>query len=184
MDILTLLGIAFSLAMDAFAVSLGISLSLKKISKRQYFRLCWHFGLFQFFMPIVGWLLGECAGQLFFSASRWIAFGILSLLGINMIRNAWKSGTAERKVSDPTKGASLLLLSLATSIDAFAVGLSLALLGEGIMTTCIVIGLVAFLMTWVGMRFGSMLGSKTGDLAEMLGGAVLLLIGIKIIIGM
>lgn len=184
MDIFTLLAIAFSLAMDAFAVSLGVSLSLKKISKRQYFRLSWHFGLFQFFMPIAGWFAGECAGRVFMSASHWIAFGILSLLGINMIRSARMEKAEKKPFSDPTKGTRLVLLSLATSIDAFAVGLSLALLGEGIMTTCIVIGLVAAIMTLVGMRFGSMLGSRSGDFAEMLGGVVLLLIGVKIIVGM
>ena len=182
MDTITLLGIALALAMDAFAVALGVSISLTSISRRQYFRLSWHFGLFQFLLPLVGWLIGGWAASVMASVSHWAALVILLCLGLNMIRSACNPDKGRGAVKDPTRGLKMILLSLAVSIDAFAAGLSLGLLGADLLMACAVIGVVAGLMTLVGMRFGKFLGQKAGNFAEMAGGLVLIALGVKILL--
>jgi len=182
LDLVTVIGLAFALAMDAFAVAAGVGTSLTKATRRQYFRLSWHFGLFQFLMPVLGWILGSLAVGIVGSAGRWIAFAILCLLGAKMIREAGE-GTGRRgdPSVDPTRGWSLVLLSIATSIDAFAAGLALAMLGAGVLAASAVIGLVASLMTIAGMRLGSFVGARLGRGAEVLGGLVLIGLGIGIL---
>jgi putative Mn2+ efflux pump MntP len=182
MDWFTLLGIAVGLAMDAFAVAVGVSSALKDVSRRQYFRLSWHFGLFQALMPLLGWLLGRFAAGIVEAIDHWIAFAILALLGIKMILEALKPSEDKKMPIDPTRGMTLILLSLATSIDAFAVGLSLALLGTEIFTAAAVIGVVACVMTLVGMRFGKFLGRWIGSGAEIFGGVVLIFLGVKFLL--
>ncbi|RMF42991.1 MAG: manganese efflux pump, partial [Deltaproteobacteria bacterium] len=131
MDILTLLALAVALAMDAFAVALGTSLALPRLTGRHLFRLGWHFGLFQALMPIAGWLAGLTVQRWIVAIDHWIAFGLLLFIGGRMIREAI-AGEEERSETDPTRGWSLVLLSVATSIDALAVGLTLAMLGVSI----------------------------------------------------
>ena len=129
MSTLTLLGIALGLAMDAFAVAIGAGLQLCNVTKRQTFRLAWHFGLFQAFMPILGWLAGLTLVDYIAPVDHWIAFGLLAFIGGKMIYEALKHDDEEADRCDPTKGWRLVMLSVATSIDALAVGLSMALLG-------------------------------------------------------
>ena len=183
MSILLILGLALALAMDAFTVSFGLGLSLKPATGGQTFRLAFHFGLFQFLMPVVGWAAGETLIRYIEKYDHWVAFALLLGVGGKMIFESLKpeqdSGT---KRSDPTRGASLLVLSVATSLDALAVGLSLAALRVAIVFPALVIGIVAFAMTVTGMKIGPVLGKVIGRRAEFLGGAVLLLIGIKILI--
>jgi len=177
-------GVALALAMDAFAVSVGVSLSLEGISKRQTFRLAFSFGFFQFMMPIAGWLAGNSMLQYMQAIDHWVAFGLLLFVGVKMIYESFKRGkkTKEGNVNvDPTKGLSLLTLSVATSIDALAVGLSFAALHEPILYPAVVIGLVAFLMTVLGTKLGPLLGQLIGKRAEIAGGLILIIIGAKIL---
>jgi putative Mn2+ efflux pump MntP len=177
------LGIAFALAMDAFAVSLGLGLSLKPATGGQTFRLAFHFGLFQFLMPVVGWAAGETLIRHIEKYDHWVAFVLLLGVGGKMIYESFRpekdSGSGR---SDPTRGASLLVLSVATSLDALAVGLSLAALRVDIVFPAVVIGIVAFAMTVAGMKIGPSLGKIIGRRAELLGGVILILIGIKILV--
>ncbi|MBN2054334.1 manganese efflux pump, partial [bacterium] len=114
--------------MDAFAVAIATGVTLRRVTLRQNLRLSWHFGLFQGLMPILGWSLGLTVQELIAAVDHWIAFGLLTVLGGRMIIGTLRCGTREFRESDPTKGWSLVMLSIATSIDALAVGLSLAML--------------------------------------------------------
>ena len=184
MTTLTLIGIAVGLAMDAFAVSIGAGLTLKTVDARQTFRLAWHFGLFQALMPIIGWLAGLSVERWIAPVDHWIAFGLLAVIGGKMIHEALKDhdngGDSQR--ADPTKGWSLVLLSVATSIDALAVGLSLALLDVSIWWPAVVIGLVAGAFTTVGMQLGKRFGALLGRRMEVVGGIVLIAIGVQILV--
>jgi putative Mn2+ efflux pump MntP len=176
--------IAVALAMDAFAVAIATGVTLKSVSFRQTFRLSWHFGLFQALMPVIGWGAGATVRVYIQAYSHWIAFGLLSLIGLKMIAEAFKhDGTRQKK--DPTKGMMLVVLSVATSIDALAVGLSISMLNVGIWLPACVIGLVAGGFTVVGLQFGRRMGSaaKLGLYAEVFGGVVLIVIGLNILRG-
>lgn len=176
-----LLGIALGLAMDAFSVAVAAGLVLGGASGRQTFRLSFHFGLFQFLMPVAGWLAGSTVEQYISGYDHWIAFALLAYVGGKMI---WESlAHAESDIrGDPTKGSSLVMLSLATSIDALAVGLSMALLRVPVLVPALVIGIVAAGMTFLGLRIGKRAGHLLGPWMERLGGLVLLAIGIKIVL--
>jgi putative Mn2+ efflux pump MntP len=173
--------VAIGLAMDATAVAVATSISLGRVSRRQVFRFAFHFGFFQAVMPIVGWL----AGRGFYSHIRqwdhWIAFGLLALIGFKAIYDAWK-GEDPTSRRDPTRGWSLVLLSVATSIDALAVGLSLVALGVSIWYPSLIIGLVTALMTMLGMLLGARLGTRLGHRMKATGGIILVGIGFKILI--
>ena len=182
MTTLTLIGVAVGLAMDAFAVSIGAGLTLKTVDARQTLRLAWHFGLFQALMPIIGWLAGLSVERWIAPVDHWIAFGLLAVIGGKMIHEALKDDDEETRRGDPTKGWSLVLLSLATSIDALAVGLSLALLDVSIWWPAVVIGLVAGAFTTVGMQLGKRFGALLGRRMESVGGIVLIAIGVKIVV--
>ncbi|GAB4164155.1 MAG: manganese efflux pump MntP family protein [Geothermobacteraceae bacterium] len=181
MDILTLLALAVALAMDAFAVALGTSLALPRLTGRHLFRLGWHFGLFQALMPIAGWLAGLTVHRWIVAIDHWIAFGLLLFIGGRMIREAI-AGEEERSDADPTRGWSLVLLSVATSIDALAVGLTLAMLGVSIWFPALIIGLVAGGLTLCGMVLGRRIGAAWGPRVEIAGGVILIAIGLKILV--
>lgn len=179
MDSLTLLGIAFALAMDAFAVALGTGVTLRRLTGRHLFRLGFHFGLFQALMPVVGWLAGKSLVQWMTAWDHWIAFALLSFVGGRMIYESF--AVDEPPDKDPTRGLTLVMLSLATSIDALAVGFSLSILNVSIWTPAVVIGLVAGVMTLVGMLIGDRVGARWGSRVEILGGLTLIAIGLKIL---
>jgi putative Mn2+ efflux pump MntP len=182
MNIFLVLGIAFALAMDAFAVSLGISTALGETTKTQRLRLAFYFGFFQFLMPILGWSVGQSVQKYIQAFDHWVAFGLLLFIGGKMIYESFEFRKKGKKYdSDPTKGFSLLLLSVATSLDALAVGLSFALLGVGIVYPAAVIGLVAFILTLLGMKMGALLGHLIKKRGELLGGIILILIGVVIL---
>ena len=132
MDNLTLLGLAVALGMDAFAVALAVSSGLCFITFRHIFRLTWHFGLFQSLMTLVGWLGGASVSGLFGGLNNWMAFGLLVFIGLKMVK---ESGDTEKRLEgfDPTRGWSLVGLSVATSLDALAVGISFSLIGTKIL---------------------------------------------------
>jgi putative Mn2+ efflux pump MntP len=179
MGTLTLFGIALALAMDAFAVALGTGVTLKRLTGRHIFRLSFHFGLFQALMPVIGWLAGQTLVQWISAWDHWIAFALLSLVGSRMIRESFQD--REPAANDPTRGLTLVILSIATSIDALAVGFSLSLLGVSIWLPAVVIGLVAGVLTIIGMLLGDRIGTRWGSRVEILGGLVLIVIGLKIL---
>lgn len=175
----SILIIALGLGMDAFSVAIGIGASFG-VSLGAVLRLSSCFGLFQFLMPVAGWFAGVTVANINASYGHWIAFGLLSLVGGKMIMGSHRSGTKVNAM-DPTKGLSVLILSVATSIDALAVGFSFALLQTPVLYPSIVIGIVAFGMTAGGMLFGEKLGGIFGKRAEIFGGLLLIGIGAKIL---
>ena len=181
MNLPDMLGLALGLGMDALAVSVATGIVLKEVSIRQTLRLSFHFGLFQFLMPIAGWFAGGKMSSLISTYDHWVAFGLLAFIGGKMVAES-TSGKKDPVARDPTRGLALLGLSLATSIDALAVGLSLGMLDVEIGTPSVVIGIVAASMTAAGMTFGKRLGERMARRMERAGGIVLIAIGIKILI--
>lgn len=175
-------GIAVALAMDAFAVALGAGVLLNPLTGRQVFRLGFHFGLFQGGMPVIGWLAGIGLKQFVTTYAPWIAFFLLTLVGGKMIYEALSDHGEEVERRDPTKGATMVMLSIATSIDALAVGFSLSLLGVAIWVPAFVIGVITASLTVAGMLLGRNIGSRWGGRVEVFGGTILVLIGLKILI--
>lgn len=180
---ISLLALACALAMDAFAVAIVTGLTLNPLTPRQVFRLAFHFGLFQALMPTLGWLAGTAVQKYTSTFDHWIAFGLLAFVGGRMIWGALHDqDDGRRTLNDPTTGWSLVVLSVATSIDALAVGLSLAFLGSKIIVPALVIGIVTASFTSVGMLIGRRAGSIWGERVTVLGGLILIGIGIKIVI--
>ena len=185
MNLFVVLGIAVALAMDAFAVAIGVSLMMGGCSTRQMLRLAGSFGLFQFFMPILGWLAGHTVQKRIEKFDHWIAAGLLLFVAAKMIKEALekkRDGPEADSCPDMTRGHRLLMLSLATSLDALAVGLGLAALNVAVVYPSAVIGLVAFLLTAAGTKLGPVLGRWAGKWAEIAGGVVLFVIAAKILI--
>ncbi len=175
------LGIAVGLAMDAFAVSIAAGLVIQQLTFRHVFRLAFHFGLFQFLMPVIGWLAGRTVSVYVSSYDHWVAFGLLAFLGGKMMRAAMHGAGPERR-DDPSRGLLLVTLTIATSIDALAAGLSMGFLGVSIWVPSAVIGLVTAMLSVAGVCFGSRIGAGFGRIAEFAGGVVLLAIGIRILV--
>ncbi len=182
MELLTLFGIAIALAMDAFAVALGTGLTLPKLTGRHLFRFGFHFGLFQALMPLIGWTAGRGLRTSIEAYDHWIAFALLAVIGVRMCYGALNRVDEESRQKDPTRGWSLIMLSIATSIDALAVGLTLAMLGSPIFIPALVIGLICAVLTIAGMYLGRKISKSWGPKVEFLGGLILLGIGIKILI--
>jgi putative Mn2+ efflux pump MntP len=172
-----LLGIAVALALDAFAVAVVAGLSLNVLTKRHLFRLSFHFGFFQALMLTSGWFIGHALYALVAAVAHWIAFALLLLVGGNIIRQAFHGPGEMRIIQDPTSGWQLIFLSFATSIDALAVGLSLAMMGVSIVLSASVVGLVAAAFTLVGMPLGNRASVLWGRRLEVFGGLMLIVIG-------
>ena len=181
MNWMTIFGIALALAMDAFAVALAAGGVLNPLTRRHLFRLGFHFGLFQALMPIAGWLVGIALQQWISAYDHWIAFVLLAVVGGRMILEAFDE-KEDKAASDPTRGFTMVMLSVATSIDALAVGLSLALLRVSVWRPAAVIGVVAGVLTVIGMLLGRRLGNNWGKRVEVCGGLVLCVIGLKILL--
>lgn len=181
MDWLTIFGLAVALAMDAFAVALGVGINITRLTGRHLFRLGFHFGLFQALMPILGWLAGMTIQRWIHAYDHWIAFVLLSIVGGKMLYEAYQDDEAKEE-KDPTRGLTLVILSLATSIDALAVGLSLGMLNISVWTPALVIGLVAGILTVVGLLLGRRCEAIWGKRVEILGGVILCAIGTKILL--
>ena len=181
MNFFLVIVIALALAMDAFAVSVGISLSHEKITIRQTLRLASLFGFFQFMMPLIGWYATQNILMKYIEPfDHWVAFSLLVIIGGKMIYESFRHGKKIKNIkADPTRGISLVVLSVAASIDALAVGLSLAALHVAILYPAVVIGLVAFSMTVLGVNIGPFFGRIIGKRAELMGGLILILIGVK-----
>lgn len=182
MNFSSILFIALALAVDAFAVALGAGVSLERIGWRRTFRLAWHFGFFQAAMNVLGWAAGLSFRQLIESVDHWVAFGLLCLVGINMIREALNDHE-ETVRTDPTRGYTMVMLSVATSIDSLAVGLSFAVLHIEVWFPALVIGVTATALTTLGLHLGRLLSSasRLGSRVEIFGGLVLIGIGLHIL---
>ena len=183
MDLLSVTAIAVALAMDAFAVAIVTGLTIQPLTRRHVFRLAFHFGLFQFLMPIIGWAAGNAVQKHIADFDHWVAFGLLGFIGGKMVWGSFHGNGEERNSrNDPTSGWQLVILSIATSIDALAVGLSLGLIGSAIVKPALIIGIVAAGFTTVGMVLGRKIGSIWGKRVEVAGGLILIAIGVKIVI--
>jgi len=181
---LDLVAIACGLAMDAFAVALVTGLTLEVLTRRRVFRLAFHFGLFQALMPAIGWAAGSAVHRFLGAFDHWIACGLLVAVGGHMIVGALeRRGGPPPATKDPTSGWRLVVLSVATSIDALAVGLTLAMLGSAILLPALVIGVVTAAFTSVGMLLGRRVGAAWGRGVEVAGGLILIAIGIRIVTG-
>jgi manganese efflux pump family protein len=178
-----IVALAVALAMDAFAVAIATGICLGNIHWRQNFRLAWHFGLFQAMMPVIGWSAGLTVRELIASYDHWIAFGLLVLVAQGMVREAFKEEDACRKEKDPTKGFTMVMLSVATSLDALAVGLTLSMLKVSIWIPAAIIGVVACIFTTIGLHLGKRISKAAGvrRLADGLGAVVLIVIGLNIL---
>ena len=172
--------IAVGLAMDALAVTLGCAASGQARGPRAAFRLSFHFGLFQFIMPVVGWLVGTEIARLVSAWHHWIAFALLTFVGARMLY-AGLHPNLQNPPLDPSRGLKLMMLSVATSLDALAVGFSLAMLQVSIWYPSAVIGVVTLAISVIGFQFGTRLGVRFGKHMETAGGIVLILIGVRII---
>ena len=181
MEIFSSIFIAVGLAMDAFAVSMGVGTTEHSNEKRPRIRLAFHFGVFQMGMVVLGWLAGSTISNLIQSFDHWLAFGLLAFVGINMIRSG---GSPERSAytQDPCSGSFMVVLSVATSIDALAVGLSMAMIQSPILTPSIIIGVITFGLSLLGLGAGSQLGHKFGKRMEIFGGILLNGIGLRILL--
>lgn len=174
--------VAVALGCDAFAVGLGVG--TRFCSPRQVFRLSFHFGLFQFLMPLLGCYIGQNLVGFARDWAPWVAFGFLSLIGGKMIYESFRPSDENKKAEDcpdPTRGLSLVGLSLATSMDALGVGFSLGILEQGLFATALIIGIVACAMTWTSMKLGNRLSERFGRRMEVAGGLILLAIAIKLV---
>ncbi len=176
---IAVLGVA--LGCDAFAVGMGVGARFCR--PRQTFRLSFHFGLFQFIMPILGWFVSQRLPGTGRVWGPWIAFALLFLIGAKMVGESLlgkKTDLAE--CADPTRGLSLVILSVAASLDAFGVGFSLGILGAGLIPPAVWFGVTAGAMTWVAMKLGSRLSTKFGRRVEAAGGLILMVLAVEFVL--
>jgi putative Mn2+ efflux pump MntP len=178
----TILLIAVGLAMDCFAVSLGVGTAGTATGRRPTFRLFFHFGLFQGGMTLLGWLAGETIVIYIAAIDHWVAFGLLAFVGIRMIRGGLRKEGDAPALPDPSRGMTLVMLSIATSIDALAVGLSLALLEVNVFWSALLIGGVSAALSFIGLMLGNRLGMRFGKTMEVIGGIILIGIGLRVLI--
>jgi putative Mn2+ efflux pump MntP len=180
MSFLEIILIAVGLAMDAFAVSVGAGTLSSMKELRSSVRLAFHFGLFQFLMPVIGWFLGSKLQVYVESIDHWIAFVLLAYIGIKMIHESFKKEESQKE--NPSKGKNLIILSVATSIDALVVGFTLAMLDVNIWFPSVIIGVVTAILSILGIWIGKKLGKNLGRSMEVVGGVILILMGLKILI--
>jgi putative Mn2+ efflux pump MntP len=178
----TIFLIAIGLAMDCFAVSLGVGTAGTATGPRPTFRLFFHFGLFQAGMTLLGYLAGKTVVTYISAIDHWVAFGLLAFVGVRMIRGGLREEGEEPAIPDPSRGITLVMLSVATSIDALAVGLSLALLDVNVLWSALLIGGVSAVLSLVGLTLGNQLEMRFGKTMEVIGGVILIGIGLRVLI--
>ncbi len=181
MSLFTLFVTAVGLSMDAFAVSICKGLAMKKLSMKKALVIGLWFGGFQALMPTVGYLLGSSFEQYVTAIDHWIAFVLLALIGANMIKEAL-SKDGEDKANDAVDPKTMLLLAVATSIDALAVGVTYAFLQVAVIPAVSFIGITTFLLSVAGVKIGNVFGTKYKTRAELAGGIILIAMGLKILL--
>lgn len=180
MSIVEIILISISLAMDAFAVSICKGLTFKKTNIKKAIIIGLYFGLFQGLMPLFGYLLGNTFQELIASIDHWIAFILLGFIGLNMIKESRSED--ENKSDDKVDFKTMLPLAIATSIDALTIGITFAFLKVNILITIISIGLITFILSVIGVLLGKKIGTKFDRVAELIGGLILILLGLKILL--
>ena len=179
MQFITLLGTACGLSMDAFAAAMCLGLNVRHFRWKYAAITGLYFGVFQAIMPLLGYFLGIYFSEFIKAYDHWIAFSILGILGLKMIYESMgKEETVERSILDMR---AMLVLAVATSIDALAVGISFAMLGTNIFSAILLIGVVTFLLSAMGVKIGNVFGEKYKTAAELFGGIILIAIGVKIL---
>ena len=172
--------IGIGLAMDACAVSVCKGLAMKKLNWRKALVIATYFGFFQMLMPTIGYFLGYTFEGLVTKIDHWIAFVLLVLIGINMIRDIFENNEDEK--NDRVDFKTMIVLAVATSIDALAVGITFAFLKTNILEAGIIIGITTFIISLIGVKLGNKFGLKYENKAKITGGIILILIGVKILI--
>ena len=182
MSLFSIFMIGIGLSMDAFAVSIARGMTMKKEDLLRYaLTLGFFFGVFQAVMPLIGWWAGSYFQEFIASIDHWIAFGLLAIIGGNMIRESLR-GEEEACEDKSLTLKTILILAVATSIDALAVGISFAFLQVHIWTAIIVIGVTTFVLSFIAVYLGNRLGDLLEKYAGILGGIILILIGTKILL--
>lgn len=177
-----IIAIAVALAADALAVSIVAGVVIGRVTGRHVFRIAFHFGLFQFMMPVAGWIAGRTIAGWTASYAHWIAAGLLLCIGVKMIVQSF-SKEVRNHTADPSRGWMLVSLSVATSIDALAVGVSMALTGVHVFLPAVVIGVITASLCIVGICTGGRLGRRYGSVAVCGGGIVLIAIAVRVVWG-
>lgn len=180
METLEIVLIAIGLAMDAFTVSICKGLSMKKMSLKNALVIGGYFGIFQGIMPIIGYCLGISFKGLVSKIDHWIAFGLLVFIGINMLKEAFANET--ENLNDKIDLKTMIILALATSVDALVVGITFAFLKTNIISASLIITIVTFVISILGVKIGNKFGDKYERKAETVGGLILILMGIKILL--
>ena len=179
MGILAISLIAVGLAMDAFSVAICKGLSIKKFELKKAVIVGLYFGVFQGVMPIIGYLLGGSFSNTIEKYDHWIAFILLAFIGINMVREAFDK---DEEVNDKVDFKSMIWLAIATSIDALTVGITFSFLNANIGFAALMIGMITYILSVIGVMIGSKFGAKYKNKAELAGGLILILMGLKILI--
>lgn len=182
MGFVELLLLAVGLSMDAFAVSICKGLATKKVGMREMFTAGLWFGGFQALMPLIGYLLGSTFADAITGIDHWIAFVLLAIIGGNMIREACSKSDEEEDVNDSFGVKTMLIMAIATSIDALAIGVTFAFLKVNIIPAISFIGVITFMFSFCGVKIGNVFGSKYEKKAELFGGIILIIIGLKILL--
>lgn len=180
-DLIFSLGIAFALGCDAFAV--GLAVGTRNPCRRACFRLWFHFGLFQFLMPVIGWLIGNSIYEHVKEIDHWIAFTLMFIIATKMFKEslATEEESEGREDKDPTRGWSLVGLSIATSIDALGVGFGMGIARMTLLKPAIIIGITAGLMTHTGISLGRRLSATFGKRVETFGAIILYIIAFRLL---
>ena len=180
MELYEIILISIGLAMDAFAVSICKGLSMKKINWKSTIIIAIYFGIFQAIMPVFGYLLGSSFSVIVQKIDHWIAFILLAIIGGNMIKESKDDETEKR--NDKVDFKTMILLAIATSIDALAVGITFAFFKVNIVVSITIIGIITFILSFIGVIIGNEFGDKFQNKAEFIGGMILIIIGLKILL--
>lgn len=177
MDFFEIICIGIGLAMDAFAVSICKGLAIKKINYKKMLIIASYFGGFQMITPLIGYFLGNSFQHIIYKIDHWIAFALLLGIGGNMIKESFSKDLEDENLDIKT----MLILSIATSIDALAVGITFGFLKVNIIISILFIGIITFSLCLLGVKIGNKFGDKFQNKAEILGGIILILMGVKIL---
>lgn len=181
MELIITILVAFGLCMDSFAISICNGMMLKKSKISKFIEIALIFGIVQFIFPVLGWALGAAVAKYIASFDHWIAFGLLAYLGGKMVYESFQKDD-KCELVDANNFWNLVMMAVATSIDAMVVGLSLALIGESIIGPAAIIGFVTFSVCLAGLTVGQKIGHLFENKAELVGGLVLIGIGVKILV--
>lgn len=179
MELIEIFFISIGLAMDAFAVSVCKGLAIKKINIKKFITIALYFGIFQSLMPTIGYYLGSAFSNIVEKIDHWIAFILLFLIGLNMIHESFNN---DESINDSTNFKTMIILAIATSIDAFTIGITFAFFKVNLLLTILLIGIITFVLSFIGVLIGKKFGNILKKKAPILGGIILIVIGLKILL--